>query len=141
MKISAKTDYACRALLHLALHWPNATPVPIGSIANTQDVPMKFLPHILIELKQLGYVDSVRGKSGGYVLDKPPVEIKLGAVVRAFSESSSHFENKKRNGQKNCLMSIWKEIDDATRKQMDSLNFEEISKRERDLTTVPMFEI
>ena len=142
MKISAKTDYACRALLQLALHWPSVDPLSIGSIANIQQIPMKFLPHILLQLKQLGYVDSIRGKSGGYVLEKPPAEIRLSDVMRAFSEPMCMFPavgNKR--GKNNCLISIWKEIDEVTRKQMDSLNFEEISRRERNLKTVPTFEI
>jgi Rrf2 family transcriptional regulator, cysteine metabolism repressor len=142
MKISAKTDYACRALLQLALHWPSTEPLSIGMIARMQQIPMKFLPHILLQLKQLGYVDSIRGKSGGYMLGKPPAAIHLSDVLRAFSEPMCMLPaTGQRRSRASCLMSIWKEIDEATRKQMDNLNFEEISRRERNLKTVPMFEI
>lgn len=69
MKISAKIDYACRALLiELGLHWPDNRPMQVSAIAKRQKIPMNFLVHILITLKELGYVDSIRGKSGGYVL-------------------------------------------------------------------------
>ena len=141
MKISAKTDYACRALLELALHWPNSLPLQIGAIAERQQIPMKFLPHILIELKQLGYVDSSRGKLGGYHLAQAPADIKLSEVVQAFSES---LHRKTSNGLKastNTLVSIWQEIDQATQKHMDSINFEEICDRERNLKNISTFAI
>lgn len=142
MKISAKTDYACRALLQLALHWPSSDPLPIGTIANIQQIPMKFLPHILLQLKQLGYVDSTRGKSGGYILGKAPAEIRLSDVMRAFSEPVCMLPARgQKRGRTNSLISIWKEIDEATRKQMENLTFEEISRRERNLKSAPMFEI
>src|SRR6267142_1058623 len=84
MKISAKIDYACRALLELGLHWPNTTPMQVGAIAKHQKIPMNFLVHILITLKEAGYVDSIRGKSGGYVLIKAPQDIRLGDVIKNF---------------------------------------------------------
>ena len=141
MKISAKTDYACRALLELALHWPNSMPLQIGAIAERQQIPMKFLTHILIQLKQLGYVDSSRGKLGGYHLAQTPAEIKLNEVVQAFSESVHRKTSNGSRSSTNTLISIWQEIDEATQKHMDSINFEEICNRERDLKKIPTFTI
>ena len=139
MKISAKTDYACRALLQLALHWPNPTPLQIGTMAKSQQIPMKFLPHILIQLKQLGYVGSSRGKKGGYLLSQPPVEIKLSEVVQAFSNDG--FSRPSARQKKNTLESIWQEIGEATQKHMGSINFEEICNRERSLKGISTFAI
>src|SRR2546427_7062657 len=84
MKISAKIDYACRALIELALHWPDRTPLQIRTIAKRQKIPIKFLVHILIHLKQLGLTQSVRGKSGGYVLAQSPTNIKLNMIIKSF---------------------------------------------------------
>ena len=140
MKLSAKTEYACRALLELALHWPHSSPLQIAAIADKQHIPMKFLPHILIELKQLGYVDSSRGKMGGYLLSKSPEDIKLSDVVQAFSEGPSKPSNRQRK-LTGILDSIWQEIENATRKHMSSINFEEICDRERNLKEVPNFTI
>ena len=81
MKISAKMDYACRALLELALHWPDLTPMQISEIAKRQEIPIKFLVHIMIHLKERGYVNSVRGNKGGYLLAKAPAEIHFGEVI------------------------------------------------------------
>ena len=49
MKIIAKTDYACRALLELSLHWPKQEPLQVTAIADNQQIPIKFLIHILIQ--------------------------------------------------------------------------------------------
>ena len=96
MKISAKIDYACRALLELALHWPNSTPMQVAAIAKRQRIPMNFLVHILITLKELGYVDSVRGKNGGYVLVKHPQDVRLSAVIKNFGGLGLSSEKKTR---------------------------------------------
>jgi len=140
MKLSAKTEYACRALLELALHWPHSSPLQIAAIADKQHIPMKFLPHILIELKQLGYVDSSRGKMGGYILSKPPEEIRLSDVVGAFSEGPSKSSNRQKKVA-GILDSIWQEIENVTQKHMSNINFEKIRDRERNLKEVPDFNI
>ena len=141
MKISAKTEYACRALLQLAMHWPNDTPLQIGAIANIQQIPMKFLPHILIQLKQLGFVDSSRGKLGGYILSKPPAQINLSEVVQAFSDSGFSKSSARQKRVVSTLESIWQEVDQATQKHMGSINFEEICNRERSLKEIATFTI
>ena len=82
MRVSAKCDYACKALLELALHWPNKEPVQIHEISEKQDIPIKYLVQILIQLKRIGFVDSIRGKEGGYNLAIAPDRITLGKVMR-----------------------------------------------------------
>ncbi|MGB3241335.1 MAG: Rrf2 family transcriptional regulator, partial [Candidatus Omnitrophota bacterium] len=62
MRISARCDYACRALLELSLHWPNEAPVHIQQISENQKIPERYLVQILIQLKRLGLVTSSRGK-------------------------------------------------------------------------------
>ena len=139
MKISAKTDYACKALLELSLHWPNANPLRINDIASRQKIPLKFLTHILINLKQLGYVQSIRGNKGGYNLGKAPKDIKLGQIVVQFSESSG---NKPHVSKKNDVMVvIWQEVDYIILDSMNKINFEEISRRYRTMEKVPMYTI
>ena len=140
MKISAKIDYACRALLELAFHWPHQAPVQISIIARKQKIPMKFLVHILIELKQLGYVESIRGKLGGYILAKAPGEIKFIDVVKGLGGlgfSSTHGQRK--TGQVMDL--IWQDINDILYKAMDKINFEIICHRERSRGQIAMYEI
>jgi Rrf2 family protein len=79
--LSQKAKYAMRALLYLARSNPE-DPVGIAEIAARQAVPRKFLELILLELKRNGFVQSFRGKHGGYALARTPEEIRFGDVIR-----------------------------------------------------------
>jgi Rrf2 family protein len=83
VKLSVKSDYAARAVLCLARHYPEHAALRMEDVADEQGVPPKYLPQILIELKARGIVRSVRGKEGGYLLARPPADITLGDVLRA----------------------------------------------------------
>jgi Rrf2 family protein len=83
VKLSVKSDYAARAVLALAQHYPNRTALRMDAMATEQGVPPKYLPQILIELKAQGIVRSVRGMAGGYLLTRPPADITLKDVLRA----------------------------------------------------------
>lgn len=141
MKISAKTEYACRALLELALHWPDAAPIHINTVAQNQQIPLKFLPHILIQLKQQGYVESVRGKKGGYVLLRNPREIILGDIVGTFSDFKIPSKGKKSGFRPNVFDVIWQEVESKLADSLQSITFEEIVRRHRSGEKVPMYTI
>ena len=142
MKISAKFDYTCRALIELSLHWPSKEPLQISTIAEKQKIPIQFLTHILINLKQLGYVESLRGKKGGYVLTKPPQEITLSNLSENFSELRPRYASKIRTSKSaDVLESIWQEIDQSLSDAMKNINFEYICKRKRNFEKIPMYTI
>jgi Rrf2 family protein len=81
VQISAKSDYAIRALLQLAANEPELVKVDV--IVREQGVPRKFVEAILGELRRDSIVRSQRGAEGGYALARPAGEITLGAVIRA----------------------------------------------------------
>jgi Rrf2 family protein len=83
MQLSMRTDYALRALFTLVEHH-GGPPIPIGELARSNDVPKRFLEHIMLDLKERGWVDSLAGKRGGYRLAKSPEKITMGEVVRHF---------------------------------------------------------
>jgi len=83
MKLSMKTDYALRVLFTLVEHHGGG-PIPIRELARRNDVPKRFLEHIMLEMKAKGWVDSTAGKYGGYLLAKSPEKITMGEVVRHF---------------------------------------------------------
>jgi Rrf2 family protein len=83
VKLSVKSDYATRAVLGLARHFPNKTALRVEDLATEQGVPANYLVQILIELKAQGIARSVRGKEGGYLLARAPSDITLGDVLRA----------------------------------------------------------
>jgi Rrf2 family protein len=83
MRISKRADYALRVLFTL-VEENGRRPVSIRELAERNDVPKRFLEHIMLDLKAQTWVDSLPGKHGGYVLAKRPDEITMGQVVRFF---------------------------------------------------------
>ena len=127
MKITAKVDYACHALVELGLHWPNREPLQIQTIAKRQGIPLNFLTHILIGLKQSGCVESSRGKSGGYYLTKPPAEITLKDIISNFGGSVGLFSY--NHPGKRPMDIIWQDINKELSKQMEGLTLATICER------------
>ena len=81
MKVSAKTEYACIAVMELAVNYGSPEPVRIRNIAERHFVPPRFLVQILLQLKGAGIVSSTRGASGGYNLIPRPEDVTLGQVM------------------------------------------------------------
>src|SRR6266481_4559013 len=83
MKISKRGEYALRALIDLGiaseLGWPM---LQVSELASKEKLPIKFLEQIFSQLKRAGYVESRRGKYGGYSLARPMRQIKFGEVIR-----------------------------------------------------------
>lgn len=84
--LSQKTRYAIRAMQHLA-DKVGQGPIPLSDIAETQNIPAKFLTVILSELSRFGIVASQRGKDGGYWLGVPAIDITYGDLIRVMRGS------------------------------------------------------
>lgn len=82
MRVSAKADYAVRALVELAAG-DEGTPIKGEAISTAQDIPMPFLENILSELRHGGLIQSRRGAEGGYWLSRLPREVSIADVIRA----------------------------------------------------------
>jgi Rrf2 family protein len=82
--LSKKTQYAFRALAHLAVYY-GKEPVRISEISVQQKIPLKFLENILNELKKADMLESKKGKGGGYVLKVSPKKINLAKVIRVIN--------------------------------------------------------
>jgi Rrf2 family protein len=82
MKLSAKSDYAARAVLGLARHYGSGESLRVEDLAEEQGIPPNYLVQILIELKSQQIVKSLRGKEGGYMLARPPTAITMADVLR-----------------------------------------------------------
>ena len=89
MKISAKAEYACVAMLELAANCDSVEPVPVRTIAARHGVPPRFLVQILLQLKAAGLVASTRGAAGGYRLACPPEGVSLGQIMDVMGCSTS----------------------------------------------------
>lgn len=88
MRLSAKVEYACLAVLELAVGQEKAQPTRIKEISANHHIPDRFLVQILLQLKTAGLVKSVRGAAGGYRLSRSPEEISIADVIRAVDDRS-----------------------------------------------------
>lgn len=83
MQLSKKAEYGLRALINLGIaHSEDHARVSAGVLARADNLPLKFLEQILIQLREAGIVETQRGKLGGYFLGRPATDIKMGEVVR-----------------------------------------------------------
>jgi Rrf2 family protein len=83
MRLSRKADYALRVMLMLVDRKGDG-PISLTELAKKNDVPKRFLEHIMLSLKTQGWVASTAGRAGGYVLALPPERITLGQIIRHF---------------------------------------------------------
>jgi Rrf2 family transcriptional regulator, cysteine metabolism repressor len=145
VRISAKGEYAIKAMLDLALHRERGL-IPIQEVAARQSIPQRYLEQVLLSLKRAGLLTSKRGSTGGYHLTKAPEEITVGAVLRAV-EGGSAFEaaaQGRRNGSAGHeLAELWDEISEAVSQVVDRLTFGDLVSRalERRRTAKPMYHI
>lgn len=79
--LSKKAQYAFRALTYL-VEKADQGPVLISEISRKKKIPLKFLENILLELRKAGFLQSKKGKGGGYYLAKPPSKIPVAAIIR-----------------------------------------------------------
>ncbi len=101
MKVSMKADYALRVLFTL-VEFYGREPIPIRELARRNEVPKRFLEHIMLEMKSCGWVCSTMGKQGGYVLAKPPTRITAGEVVRHFDGALAPIACVSARGYERC---------------------------------------
>lgn len=144
MRISAKGEYAIKAMLDLAMSRERGL-IPIQEIAARQSIPQRYLEQVLLSLKRAGLLTSKRGSTGGYHLTKAPEEITVGAVLRAV-EGGSTFEaaqGRRNGGAGHELAELWEEISEAVSQVVDRLTFGDLVTRtlERRRTAKPMYHI
>jgi Rrf2 family cysteine metabolism transcriptional repressor len=126
VNLSVKSDYAARAVLSLARHYPANTVLRIADVAREQGMPRKYLPQILVELKGQRIVQSARGKEGGYALARPPADITLGDVLRAVH--GRMFDTPALRDPK-CppeLQRAWRRLDQAFEAAADAITFQQL---------------
>ncbi len=136
MKISAKTEYACIAMLELASQHGSGEPVRIRRIADRHDVPPRFLVQILLQLKGAGLVGSVRGAAGGYYLIKPPEEVSLGQVMDVIDGAPSRTVKASSASPDSpvvkVLSHVWQDVSDVERRMLDGISLAELMERAKE---------
>jgi Rrf2 family protein len=128
MNISAKTEYACLAVLELAAHYQDAEPVRVRAIAEAHGVPSRFLVQILLQLKGAGLVESTRGASGGYRLLRDPAEITLGEVMAIIEGPAADPRPNagKETPMIRTLFRAWRDVAQAEKEMLAAVTFADL---------------
>ncbi len=132
MKVSAKTEYACLAMLELAARYGSGEPVRIRTIADEHGIPSRFLVQILLQLKGAGFVSSTRGASGGYQLVKPPQTISLGevmAVIEGQENETPGNATVARTATTRVLGDAWRQIAKVERDMLHAITFGDLVQK------------
>lgn len=135
MKISTRARYGTRAMLDLALHHGEGS-VLVKDIAERQQISGRYLEQLLFTLKLAGLVRSSRGTRGGFILAKPPSEIKLLHVVEALDGSIAPVACVDEpelfaRSQYCATRDVWVELKNAARQVLESITLEELAERQR----------
>jgi Rrf2 family protein len=133
MRVSAKVDYALRAMLELAAA---GGLVKGEQIATAQGIPQKFLETILIDLRHAELVSSRRGVEGGYALGKPADEISMADVIRAVEGPIATVrgvrpDDVEYEGPARALAPVWIELRAAMRGVLEETTLADVVERSR----------
>jgi Rrf2 family protein len=134
MRVSAKVDYALRAMLELAAA---GGLVKGEQLATAQGIPQKFLESILIDLRHAELVTSRRGVEGGYALGRTAGEITLADVIRAVEGPIATVrgvrpDDIEYDGPATALASVWLELRTAMRSVLDETTLADVVARSGD---------
>ncbi|MEU7000266.1 Rrf2 family transcriptional regulator [Nonomuraea sp. NPDC046570] len=124
MRISARTQYALRAVTELAAAPPG--PVPAEKIATAQSIPRRFLDNILLQLRRAGLIHSQRGPEGGYWLARPAGEITLADVITIVEGHPEQAEHGGYPGVAQPLAEVWSMLREHEETLLTEITFAQI---------------
>lgn len=131
MKISTRGRYGIRLMLALALNYNNGT-IPLKTIAKDQGISEKYLEQIISSLKKAGYVKSLRGAQGGYMLAREPKTYTVGTILRLTEGSMKPvacLEDEPNQCSKagECVtLRLWKMLDEAMESVLDKVTLQDL---------------
>jgi Rrf2 family protein len=145
MRLSSRTRYGVRALFDLAYHGGGRA-VLARDVAGRQDIPLRFLEQVFLDLKRAGIVSARRGRGGGYFLAKPATEVRLGDVLRAvegpldFGRCIHSHDGEMGPDQHvtgRCVTGqIWQQTGDLLRAHLDSITVNDLCDQASELGIV-----
>ena len=135
MKLTTKGRYAVMAMADLATNY-NSKPVSLREISLRQNISLAYLEQIFIKLKNKRLVKSLRGATGGYVLEKSASEIKISNIISAVDEEVKML-NCKKNSKKGCnnkavkciTHNLWDELDQHINNFFEKVKLQDLVKQ------------
>jgi Rrf2 family protein len=148
VRVSAKGEYAIKAMLDLALCDDGETLQPIQDIARRQGIPQRYLEQVLLGLKRAGFLHSRRGSAGGYRLAKRADQVTVGALLRAVegqpAPGGAGRASRGAGGDAaGDLAHLWRAVTDAVDSVVDRTTLEDLKRdaAERRASAKPMYHI
>ena len=132
MKVSAKAEYACVAMLELAASRDSSQPVRVKTIAEAHAIPLRFLVQILLQLKGAGLVASTRGASGGYHLTRPADTISIGDIINVIDRALPVRNTNAPPAPSpafSILRGIWREVQVSQQKLLEQITLAELVRQ------------
>ena len=130
--ITSKSPYAVRALAELARRG-GTSPVPIGEIARSRDIPPQFLEGLFATLRRAGVLQSQRGVKGGYTFARPPGDVTVLEVVELLEGELG--------ADAATAGAVWREAVDAAKAVLSSTTIVDVAEREAQAAGAPMYYI
>ncbi len=136
MRLSTRTRYGIRAMLELAENVGRG-PLQLRIIARRQDISVKYLDQLMAILKSAGFVRSIRGSKGGYMLAKAPVQIKLSDVFCCLegpvvTVECTENENYCARAADCVARQVWTQLQEAVMAVLQSITFQDLVDRTKD---------
>jgi Rrf2 family protein len=131
MRVSAKAQYACIAMLELAGNYQEPQLLQVKGIAESHGISPRFLVQILLQLKVNGLVRSLRGASGGYQLARSPEEISVADVINAIDDVAPAMPPalKALKRSVEALTSVLQDVDAKERQMLKEVTLAELVRR------------
>lgn len=136
MKLSTRTRYGIRAVLELAKN-EGSRPLQIKMIAQRQDISVKYLEQLMTILKSAGFVRSIRGSKGGYLLARAPNEINLNEVFNCLEGLVTTVECVRDSNYcqrtTDCVTrQVWTQVQNAIKNVLQSITLQDLVDRTKD---------
>jgi Rrf2 family protein len=130
MQLTAKIEYAYKAILELAFRYDGEKPIRIGIVSQAQGIPKKFLVQLLLRLKNAGIVNSSRGVEGGYYLARHPSQFSLADIVKAVDDNllnpPKRGKTQKLSSSERLILSIWKDLNNETESRLKGMSLDKL---------------
>jgi Rrf2 family protein len=139
MKVSTKGRYALRIMLDLAQH-DEGEFIPVKDISQRQDISIKYIEQIITMLNRAGFVKSVRGNRGGYMLSRQPKDYTVGMILRVAEGSLSPVSclDDDPNQCPRCkvcpTLSLWTRLNNAINSVVDTTTLQDIIEEAQNFT-------
>ncbi|CDD56406.1 Rrf2 family transcriptional regulator [[Bacteroides] pectinophilus] len=131
MKISTRGRYALRMMLDLAVN-NNGEPIRLKDISKRQGISDKYLEQIISILNKAGFVRSIRGPQGGYMLNREPKEYTVGMILRLTEGSLApvaclDYEPNDCERRNECVtLILWEKLNDAIKSVVDNITLQDL---------------